>query len=462
MTTDAGTNQESLSRKILKKLWGMLPFILLVLIIIVLSGGIKEKKQLTEAKKKGLRALQAMTFAAENLDRIIKVIRSSENSADAVKELASGLSMSKQQAEAIVHMPLGLLTKMEQEKIAENAAIIEEEMKQNGETEIQGRQLVNVVALELVPSMIRDRINFPGTIEPWIKLEILAEVRGKVLKKVVVEGAAINKNGIIAILDARDYEHAYKSAKASYKAAVASKERLSELFKKQLATLSQLDSAVAQAENYKAQMDTAKLNVERCTIRSPISGTVNRLFFEEGEYLNFSDKVSEVLQTEKLKVKVGIPESDVDSVRMLDSFDVRIDALDKKVVKAGKHYLSKTTDSMARLYDLELMIDNASGEILPDMFARVDILKREIPNAIAVPLYSLISVNDHNIAYVVEDNGIASARKVELGVQEGWLVEIKNGLKHGDKLIAVGQRDVSDGQKVKVMRTVTDPEELSE
>jgi multidrug efflux pump subunit AcrA (membrane-fusion protein) len=117
---------------------------------------------------------------------------------------------------------------------------------------------------------------------------------------------------------------------------------------------------------------------------------------------------------------------------------------------------------MARLYDLELMIDNTSGEILPDMFARVDILKKEIPNAIVVPLYSLISVNDQNIAYVIEDNDIVSARKVELGVQEGWMVEIKSGLSQGDRLIAVGQRDVSDGQKVKVIRTVTDPEELSE
>ena len=252
----------------------------------------------------------------------------------------------------------------------------------------------------------------------------------------------------------------YKSAKASYQAAIASKERLSELFKKQLATLSQLDNAVAQAENYKAQMDTAKLNLERCTIRSPISGTVNRLFFEEGEYLNFSDKVSEVLQTNRLKVSVGIPESDVDSIRKLESFDVTIDALNKKVVKATKHFLSKTTDSMARLYNLELMIDNTSGEILPDMFVRVDILKREVPNSIAIPLYSLISINNQNIAYIIEDN-TAYAKEVELGIQEGWLVEIKSGLKKGDKLVAVGQRDVSNGQKVKVIRTVTNPEELS-
>lgn len=460
MTPDASKNQEAISRKILKKLWGMLPIILFILIIIVLSGQVKEKKQLAEAKKKGLQSLQAMTLAAENIDRIIKVIRSSENSKDAAEELASSLSISERQAEAIVHMPLGRLTKMEQEKIAENAAEIKAEMEQNGENIMQASQLVNVVAMELTPRTIRDRINLPGIIEPWIKLEILAEVKGKVIKKVVDEGSSINKNDVIAILDSRDYEHALKSATASYKAAIASKERLSELFKKQLATLSQLDNAVAQAENYKAQMDTAKLNLERCTIRSPISGTVNRLFFEEGEYLNFSDKVSEVLQMNKLKVSVGIPESDVDSIRKLESFDVRIDALDKRVVKATKHFLSKTTGSMARLYNLELMIDNTAGEILPDMFVRVDILKREVANSIAIPLYSLISINNQNIAYIIEDN-VAYAKEVELGIQEGWLVEIKSGLKKGDKLVAVGQRDVSNGQKVKVIRTVTNPEELS-
>jgi membrane fusion protein, multidrug efflux system len=460
MAPNTSIQSETISKKIIRKIWSVLPVILLILVIVILSGRIKAKKQMAEAKKKGLQALQAMTFAAENIDEIITVIRSSENSKDAVGKLASDLSIPERQAEAIVHMPLGRLTKMEQETIMEHAAAIEEEMEQKGEKMIQAGQLVNVVAMELTPTTIRDRINFPGTIEPWIRLEIHAEVRGKVLKKKVFEGASIKKDDVIAILDSRDYEHAYRSAKASYQAAVASKERLSELFKKQLATLSQLDNAVAQAENYKAQMDTAKLNVERCTIRSPISGTVNRLFFEEGEYLNFSDKVSEVLQTNKLKVSVGIPESDVDSIRKLKSFDVTIDALDKKVVKATKHYLSKTTDSMARLYNLELMIDNTAGEILPDMFVRVDILKREVPNSIAIPLYSLISISNENIAYIIEDN-IAYAKQVELGIQEGWLVEIKSGLKKGDKLVAVGQRDVSNGQKVKVIRTVTNPEELS-
>jgi len=460
MTPDTSNNSETISKKILRKIWGFLPVILLILVIVILSGRVKAKKQMAEAKKKGLQTLQAMTFAAENIDSIIKVIRSSESSKDAVSELSSSLSISERQAEAIVHMPLGRLTKMEQDKIMEYSATIKEEMELKGETEKQTGQLVNVVAMELTPTTIRDRINFPGTVEPWIKLEILAEVRGKVIKKVVVEGSSVNKNDVIAVLDSRDYEHAYKSAKASYKAATASQERLSELFKKQLATQSQLDNAVAQAENYKAQMDTAKLNVERCTIRSPISGTVNRLFFEKGEYLNFSDKVSEVLQTDKLKVNVGIPESDVDSIRKLESFDVQIDALDKKVVKATKHFLSKTTDSMARLYNLELMIDNTSGEILPDMFVRVDILKKEVPNSIAVPLYSLISINNQNIAYIIEDN-VAYAKEVELGIQEGWMVEIKSGLQKGDKLVAVGQRDVSNGQKVKVIRTVTNPEELS-
>lgn len=460
MTTNNSIQTQTISKRLLKKIWGMLPVILFILIIIVLFGRIKAKTELGEAKKKGLHSLKAMTLAAEHIESVIDVIRSSESSKDAVSKLASDLSVTERQAEAIVHMSLGRLTKLEQEKIAEHARTIEEEMRLNGEENIQTSPSVNVVAMQLEPTTIRDRINFPGVIQPWVRLDILAEVRGKVIKKVVEEGDTIQKDAIIALLDSRDYENAYISAEASYTAAIASEERLSELFKKQLATQSQLDNATAQAKNYKAQMDTAALNVKRCTIRSPIKGTVNKLFFEEGEYLNFSDNVSEILQTDKLKVKVGIPESDVDAVSKLESFDVRIDALDKKIVKASKHFLSKTANSMARVYDLELMIDNASGEILPDMFARVDIIKREVSNCITVPLYSLISINNRNIAYVIEDN-TARSRQVELGVQEGWLVEIKSGLSAGDKLIAVGQRDVSDGQRVKVIRTVSKPEELS-
>jgi RND family efflux transporter MFP subunit len=323
----------------------------------------------------------------------------------------------------------------------------------------QEQPAVNVVTLELVPTPIRDRINLPGAVEPWVSLEVLTEVGGKVREKAVEEGNTVKKGDVIAKLDSRDYRNTYNSFKASHKAAMASLNRLRKLHKGQLTTKSQLEDAEAQAENYKASMDTASLNLERCVIRAPISGVINRLYVEKGQFLSASDNVAEILQTDRVKVKVGIPESDVDAVRKLEDFDVKIDALGGKIFPAKKHFLSRTADKMARLYNLDLALDNANGEILPDMFARVEIVKQEVPDSLSIPLYSVVSKNDDHIVYIVRD-GKAYSKEVELGLQEGWRIEVTQGLAPGDQVIVVGHRGVADDQAVNVVRKVTDPKEI--
>ncbi len=319
--------------------------------------------------------------------------------------------------------------------------------------------IVNVVTLEMVPSLIRDRLNLPGAIQPWIQLDVLCEVSGKVQKKALDDGDVVRKGDVIAVLDDRDYQHVYNSAKASYEAALALKNRLLKLQKGQLSTRTQLDEAVAQMEAHKAALDTAALNVERCTIKAPISGVVNRIYIDKGEFLNASMKVAEILQIDRVKVSVGIPESDVDAVRKLTEFEVAIEALGGKTFRAKKHFLSQTADEMAHLYNLDLELPNPEGEILPDMFVRVEIVKKEAPKSLAVPLYSVISRNNVNFVYVVRE-GKAYARPVRLGLQEGWRIQITEGLKPGERVVVVGHRNVNDEQKVNVVRNVADAGEI--
>jgi membrane fusion protein (multidrug efflux system) len=321
-------------------------------------------------------------------------------------------------------------------------------------------QAVNVVTMRVTPMPIRDRINLPGVIEPWVKLKILSEVSGKVIQKVIDEGVTVKKGDLIAVIDSRDYDNTWLSSKAMYQASLASKERVEKLYNKQLATRSQLDDALAMAETRSAQMDSAKLNVERCSIRSPISGILNKLYIENGNYLNISASVANILQIDKVKVTIGIPESDVNAIRQVDNYEVKIDALDGKTFQAKKLFLSKTTNSLARLYDLELTIPNSEGEILPDMFARVEIVKQKIEQAIALPLFSIITIDNEHIAYVVKDN-IVHSQKVELGLQEGWKVQITKGIKQDEDVVVIGQRSVNEGQKVNIIKTVSNLEALS-
>ena len=151
----------------------------------------------------------------------------------------------------------------------------------------------------------------------------------------------------------------------------------------------------------------------------------------------------------------------MDATRKLTDFNLTIDALGGKTFSAKKHYLSNTTENAARLYNLKLRLENPDRQILPDMFARVEIVKQEIPDGISVPLYTVITRNNEKIVYVVED-GKAQMRKVELGFLDGWRSQVKAGLSAGDRVIVIGHRNVNDGQKVKIVRQVKDPKELTQ
>ncbi len=341
-------------------------------------------------------------------------------------------------------------------RIHTKAGIIEE---QNQASIKKDRPVPNVVTLDLIPATIRDKIDLPGVTEPWVELQIMAEVAGKVTAKMVKEGAAVRKGDLLARIDYRDYQNAHRSAKASYELAVSDLKRLEKLHQRKVTPQSQLDSAVARVATTRAAMNNSATALERCTIKAPFSGVVNRIFVEEGQYLSVGDPITEILQIDRLKVRVGIPESDVDAVRRVDRYKVRIEALGGRTFQARKYFLSKTADSMARLYNLDLELDNAGGEILPDMFARVEIIKQEIPQGISIPLYSVINRNDDHIVYVVEDSQ-AIVRSVTLGLLDGWRVEVREGLKPGEQVIVVGHRSVNDGQSVNVVRSVKSPEDI--
>jgi membrane fusion protein, multidrug efflux system len=443
----------------LKRFWGVLPVLLLIAVIIALSGLIRIKTDRLEAAKKGLRNLEGMQFATHEMDRVMGILTASDDQVAASRALMETFAMTEDQAKAILHMPLSSFVQFEKERLAGQINHVEKQIAAKKLDIPLDPPEINVVALDLNPVIMRDRINLPGVVEPWTRFDVAAEVRGQVVEKRIEKGAHVHEGDVIAVLDTRDYEIAVDAARASYNTALVSKNRIEQLFEGQFASRSQLDDITAQVDRLKAELASAELNLLRCTIRSPITGVINKVYIDRGQYLNFADPVAEIMQIDKVKVNVGIPESDVSAVRMVNDYAVKLDALDGRIFDARKHYLARAGDPMARLYALELEIDNPEEEILPDMFARVEIVKREVNDTLSVPLYAIMSINDEQVVYVVSD-GIARARRVSTGIQEGWMMQVTNGLHPDDQVIVIGHRRVSDEQKVNVVRTVTDLADL--
>ena len=352
---------------------------------------------------------------------------------------------------ALVILPL--LQKIEAKK-----ADLEKQQAMAGQTE---QALINVVTLAMTPGPVQETLSLPGVVKPWISLKVVAEVKGKIVSKNIEEGARVKKGDILAVIDKRDYQLNLDSAQASYETARSNEKRLFALSKKDFATLSQLDDARSLVSTTRAAVNLAKLNLERCTIRAPMDGIADRIFIEYGNFLDAGEPVATILEMDRLKVEVGIPESDVAAVRRLTEFEMTFDALDGERVTGTYHYLYKTTDSMARLYSLEIKLDNPSLRILPDMFARVSIVKNRKEQGLAVPIYSLVTQKDRTGVFV-ENEGKIRFRPVETGFQDGWRILVKNGLSPGEHVVVVGHRLIEDGEQVNVTRTIFDVKELAQ
>jgi membrane fusion protein (multidrug efflux system) len=95
--------------------------------------------------------------------------------------------------------------------------------------------------------------------------------------------------------------------------------------------------------------------------------------------------------------------------------------------------------------------------LLPGMFVRAEIVKKVAAASISIPLYTVITRNGEQYVYV-EGDGVAKRRPVKLGILEDWRVQIKEGLVPGDRVIVEGHRNVEDGQRVNIVRIVSDKE----
>ena len=323
----------------------------------------------------------------------------------------------------------------------------------------QERPPVNVVTLLLQPTVIRDRINLPGSIEAWTTLSLLSKLNGTVVEVVAREGQVVKKGDVLARIDDDDYRIAVQRAQAAYDLARSEFERDRAIYAKGIIPTAEYDANRTRMETAKADLDNAELQLSRCIITAPMNGVVRKIDAKVGLQLAVGDPLAEILEIDRLKAVVGIPESEVAAVRGLTAIDISLQALRDRTVAGTVHFLSSSPETVARLFRLELAVDNPNGEILPGMFFRADVVKKTVPDAIAVPFYSVISRNDEQYVYVERD-GVVAKHPVEIGIMEQWMVEVTSGLRPGDRLVVEGHRDVEDGQKVKIVKAATAVKDL--
>ena len=304
------------------------------------------------------------------------------------------------------------------------------------------------VSVEIVePVTLRDVIFLPGETEASEDVKVAANTAGRVDWIGPREGQKVNKGDLLIKIDVSALKASLDHAEAAYKLAGDLYQRRRRLYDNKIIAREELDQSETQRTLALTDLEQIKVRYNHGFPKSPITGIVNHLYLDVGEYADIGKPIADIVNIDKIKINVRVPELDVRFVKKDQQTSVKIDAFPDRTLIGTVDFVSFKADPATKTFLVRSIIDNPGHDIRPGMIGRVAFVRRVIADAVVAPLFTLVDKGGERIVFVEKD-GVAESRTISIGVIEGDRVQITSGLNAGDHLIVKGQTEVEDGMKV--------------
>ncbi|MFP5420405.1 efflux RND transporter periplasmic adaptor subunit [Pseudomonas sp. WS 5011] len=318
------------------------------------------------------------------------------------------------------------------------------------------------------------------------EVQVRAQVSGILQERTYLEGSQVKKGQVMFRIDPRTYQAALSRAKgalaqeqARYRQTERDLKRIRELQKKGFASESELDNAISNFEQSKANIQAAEAEVQSkqidldyTTVKAPISGITSKETVSEGSLMVAGDPsaslLSNITQLDPIYVNFAAPDSDVESVRSGlqngslvlpedGKMSVQIKLGDGSVypLEGKVDFTDSLVDRGTGTVSARAVVPNPDQTLLPGQFVRVQVKGLSIPNAMTLPERAIAQGPGGTFVYVVDDGGVARKRQVTTGHTAKGRWVIVSGISAGDRVIVEGLPKVRPDSPVKVVAPAT-------
>jgi membrane fusion protein (multidrug efflux system) len=306
------------------------------------------------------------------------------------------------------------------------------------------------VSVDVVnPVMLKDVIFLPGETEAWQDVKVAANAAGRVEWLGPREGQKVKKGQLLAKIEVSALKAALEHAEAAYQLAEDLYQRRQRLFERKIIAKEELDQSETQRKLALTDLEQIKVKYNHGFPKSPITGIINHLYVDVGEYADVGKPLADIVNVDKIKINVQVPELDVRYIKKGQKAPVKIDAFPDREFFGIVDFVAFKAAPATKTFLVRAVIDNPAHNIRPGMIGRAAFVRRIIGDAIVAPLFVIVDKGGERIVYVEKD-GVAQSRTISIGVIEGDRVQITSGLNAGDHLIVRGHTEVEDGMKVTV------------
>jgi RND family efflux transporter MFP subunit len=312
---------------------------------------------------------------------------------------------------------------------------------------------------------IGDRVHKGETLAVLEVPELNAQLKGTVFEVERAKDELIRSQNEIkrdeAIHSAlhADYERLLETSKAQ--PGLIAQQELDDAESKDLSSESQVDAAKAAAAGAQQHAEVAHTDKDRVqalqnytNVVAPLDGVIVWRYADTGALIQSGTNSNEqdipivrLSQSGLLRLRMPIPENDVQFVHMGDLMQVRVDAIGRsfsgKIVR-----FTRDVNFETRTMETEIDVENQDLSISPGMYANTEMQLAHASNVVTIPVEALVFKGNQQTVYSLDADNRIHVHSVEVGLRGSKLAEIKSGLAQGDRVIVGGQESYVEGEQV--------------
>lgn len=301
------------------------------------------------------------------------------------------------------------------------------------------------------------------------------KISGKVASVPVDVGSEVGAGSVLFALEDSDIRAQVQQAEAavavsraklkatqdSRESAAKQYERYKKLYEQGAVSADTFDTYLlklqqAQSEEPEANLakDEASLAYQQnqlanTLIAAPFAGTVAQRNVDVGNVISSSTQALTLVDLSRVKVQVSVGEEQIGKIKQGQEVKVIVPSVRAEPFTGLVSNLSPAADSKTKSFLIEIKMDNPDRVLKQGMYAEVHIVTDRSEKALTVPVDAMTPRAGENIVFTVVD-GTAKENKVKVGISDGKITEITEGLVEGDQVIVLGQQGLADGSKVAV------------
>jgi membrane fusion protein (multidrug efflux system) len=345
--------------------------------------------------------------------------------------------------------------------------------KEDQEQTVKQENAIDTPTVALSPvkkGKLVSTIQVPGELVPYQEVELYAKINSYVKKLWVDIGSQVHQGQLLVTLEAPEInsqlaeaESRIKQMEAVYYASKATYDRLYSTSKTP-GTVSQndLEQAEAKKNSDLANVDAAKssykevaANLSYLEIRAPFDGVITIRNINEGAYVGPGGKSTDpllVIQDQyRMRLVISVPENSTGGLSDKDVVSFSVQSLLNRKFTAKVSRLAGALDTKLRSERLEMDVYNKDHQLLPHMYADVNVPLPSRDSALIVPKAAVVTSTE-KVFVIKVVNHKAQWVEVKKGFSSGDMVEIYGSLENGDQVVQKASDEIRDGSNVKIIQ----------